>query len=171
VLSSAVGQKISFPGSRSETKSPNGRYVIQNVDSDQPPAHTLILMDMRNGSTNTVYKYARHVDVLWSPSSDATVINDYEGSNASRPILITLPWTAATTPLDLRENLIDFLRSKGESKIILGNDHSYLLAQRWLSSKEILCELRVYGEANPKGAARLYVYTIGEGFKVFDGHG
>jgi len=53
--------------------------------------------------------YPRGVDVLWSPTSRAFVVNDYEGSDAAHPVLFSAPWT--NQPVDLREKLIGYLRS------------------------------------------------------------
>jgi hypothetical protein len=88
IASSVLAQNVSFPGVRSESKSPNGRFVIKNSDSDvKDPAHTLKLVDGRNGSVIKIYQYGRGVGILWSPASDAFVINDHEGSNVSHPVL------------------------------------------------------------------------------------
>ncbi len=163
---SLTAQKASFPGAQSKVNSPDGHYVIENLDNDEEqPAHTLTVLDTRNHSSTIIYRYSRHVDVLWSPTSKAVVVNDYEGSNSSHPVVFEPPWSAATS-VDLREKLVDLLRAKGGSKIILGNDHSYLLAQQWLNGKELVCELTAYGGANPKALSKRYVYTIGEGFRV-----
>ena len=161
-------QNISFPGIRSESKSPDGRFVIKNFDSEtEDPAHTLTLLDHRTGTEIKIYRYGRHVDVLWSPNSKAFVINDYEGSNISHPVLFTEPWTLAR--VDLREKLIDFLRARNEAKSVLGNDHVYITAERWLNSDKLLCKVTGYGAANPKGFTKRYVYEIGVGFRVARG--
>ncbi len=162
----ANAQKISFPGVKSETKSPDGRYVIQNVDDEKrEPAHTLTLIDTRNGSATKIYSYGRHVDVLWSPISSAFVVNDYEGSDASHPVLFTAPWT--DRPADLREKLIDFLRLRHEAKSVLRNDHVYFSAQKWLSGDRILCQVTGYGDVDPKGFTKRYVYRLGDGFRSY----
>jgi hypothetical protein len=159
-------QKVSFPGARFETKSPDDRYTIQNADDEKrEPAHTLTLIDaMRGGSATKIYSYGRHVDVLWSPTSSAFVVNDYEGSDAAHPILFTT--TRIDRVIDLREILIDFLRSEGTANSIEKNQHVYVLANRWVSGNEIECEVSAYGNANPKGFTKRYVYKVGEGFRA-----
>jgi hypothetical protein len=157
-------QSVSFPGTRSESKSPDGRFVIKNSDSDvEDLAHTLTLVDRRNGSVIKIYQYERGVDILWSPASDAFVINDHEGSNVSHPVLFREPWSTNFT--DLREKLIDFLRSRNQAKSALENHHLYFTARRWLSDNEILCQVTGYGDVDPKGFTKHYVYKIDVGFR------
>ena len=164
IACSVSAQNVSFPGARSESKSPDGRFAIKNSDSDvEDPAHTLTLVDSRNGSVIKIYQFGRGVDILWSPASDAFVINDHEGSNVSHPVLFREPWSTNFT--DLREKLIDFLRSRNQAKSALENHHVYFTAQRWLSDNEILCRVTGYGDADPKGFTKHYVYKIGVGFR------
>jgi len=161
----ASAQRVSFPGPKSATESPDGRYTIQNADNEkQEPAHTLTLVDARNGSTTKIYSYGRHVDVLWSPTSSAFVVNDYEGSDASHPLLFAAPWT--DQPVDMREKLVNFLRSRRMAKSVEENHHVYFSAKRWVSDNEILCEVTGYGDADPKGFSKRYVYKIGDGFRL-----
>jgi len=166
IASGGSAQNASFPGAKSETKSPDGRYTIRNTDDEkQEPAHLLALSDAKDGSTTKIYSYGRHVDVLWSPTSVAFVLNDYEGSDASHPVLFTAPWT--NQPVDLREKLIGFLRSGRGVKSVLDNHHVYFSAQRWLSGDEILCQVTGYGDVDPKGFTAQYVYKIGAGFRPY----
>lgn len=164
IASCVSAQSVSFPGTRSESKSPDGRFAIKNSDSDvEDPAHTLTLVDRRNGSVIKIYQYERGVDILWSPASDAFVINDHEGSNVSHPVLFREPWSTNFT--DLREKLIDFLRSRNQAKSALENHHVYFTALRWLNDNEVLCQVTGYGDVDPKGFTREYVYKLGVGFR------
>jgi hypothetical protein len=121
-------------------------------------------MDIKANKVGETYEYRRHVDVLWAPASNAFVVNDYEGSNASHPVLFTKPWSAQ--PIDLRERLLAFLGSQEATKSMLNNLHVYLLAQRWISYDNILCHVTGYGDADPQGFTRDYVYKVGEGFRA-----
>jgi hypothetical protein len=166
IASGISAQNVSFPGTRSQSKSPDGRFVIKNFDSDtENPAHTLTLLDHRMGTEVKIYRYGRGVDVLWSPNSKAFVINDHEGSNVSHPVLFMEPWSTHFT--DLRESLIDFLRSRNEAKSLLDNDHVYITGERWLDSDKILCKVTGYGDADPQGFTQHYVYKIGVGFRSY----
>jgi hypothetical protein len=162
-------QGVHFPGSESEAKSPNHQYIIQNLDYEKmEPAHVLVLLDTRSGSKTKIHSYDRHVDILWSPRSDAFVINDYEGSDSARPILCSLPWNDKKT--DLLERFTVFLRGRHEENLILKNDHVYFSVRRWLNPQELLCQLEAYGEASPNGSVfkGLYVYRIGQGFRSYN---
>jgi hypothetical protein len=149
-------------------KSPDGRYTIRNSDSlTEDPAHTLTLVDASTGSAIKICQYPRHVDVLWSPVSSAFVVNDYEGSDSTRPLLYSLPWTGKKA--DLLEELTDFLRRRHQENLVLKNDHVYLTVRRWISPQELLCQLEAYGDASRHGAGLkgYYVYKIGAGFRVY----
>jgi hypothetical protein len=159
-------QAVHFPGPESDARSPDRRYVIQNLDSNgTEPAHTLFLLDMRNGSKTNIHSYDRHVDILWSPQSDGFVINDYEASDSARPLLYSLPWGGAN--IDLLEKLTTFLRGQHQEQLVIQNDHVYLSVRRWINSRELLCRLEAYGDMSPHGAgfSGYYVYKIGEGFR------
>jgi hypothetical protein len=42
----ASGQTVSFPGVKSQSVSPDGRYIVQNIyDEHKNPAHSLALRD------------------------------------------------------------------------------------------------------------------------------
>jgi hypothetical protein len=164
----ANAQNASFPGRVAKSKSPDSRYVIENVDYDnRDPAHDLVLLDTKNGSKTTIQSYERGVDVLWSPQSDAFVVNDHEGSDSTRPLLYSLPWTGNKT--DLLGKLTDFLRTRHQEQLVLGNDHVYFSVRRWISARELLGRLEAYGEANPHGSGfnGYYVYTVGQGFRLY----
>jgi hypothetical protein len=62
-------------------------------------------------------KAATKESVLWSPSLDVLVVNDYEGCDASHSALFAAPWT--NQPVDLREKLIEFLRLRGDGSFAM----------------------------------------------------
>ena len=172
IITSVNAQVAQFPGTKSETKSPDGRYTIQNRDRENTePAHVLFLLDRRNGSKTLIQSYDRSVDIFWSPKSDAFVINDHEGSDSARPLLYSLPWN--DTKIDLLEKLKVFLRGRHQENLVVGNDHVYLLARRWINSRELLCRLEAYGEASHTGSGftGYYLYEIGNGFRPYEPKG
>ena len=165
----ASAKQASFPGSKSETKSPDGRYTIRNMDDlHADPAHSLILIDSKSGKEDKVYEYGRHVDVLWSPASDALIINDHGGSDFSRAVLLTLP--SGEKHGDLWKELTKFLESRGDAQTALGNGHVYFTVEKWLNDREFRCKLTGYGPANPKGFTQRYIYEIGQGFRSSESH-
>lgn len=125
IASGASAPSVSFPAAKSETESPGGRYVIRNSDSlSENPAHTLTLViEAKSASAIKVYQYARSVDILWSPASDVFVINDYEGSDSTRPFLYDVPWTGTKT--DILKEFSRFMRGRHKEKLVLKNDHVY----------------------------------------------
>jgi hypothetical protein len=163
-LAGANAQKATFPGTQSETRSPDGRYTIRNADDgSQVPAHTLTLIENADSTKVKIYSYLRHVDVLWAPTSNAFVVNDYDTSDESRPILFTAPWT--NSYVDLRDKLVEYLRSRDAARSVLGNHHVYFSAEKWLSGTEVLCKVTGYGDVNPQGFSKQYVYELGQGFR------
>ena len=161
----ASAKQISFPGAKTETKSPDGRYAVSNIDDvHAQPAHILMLIDSQSGKHSKIYEYGRHVDVLWSPASNALAINDYGGSDFTRAVLLMLP--SGQKQDDLWDELIKFLRSQGEARIALENAHVYLTVEKWFNDHELLCKLTGYGPASPKGFTKHYVYAIGKGFRA-----
>jgi hypothetical protein len=169
----ASDKRASFPGPESEARSPDGRYSIKNTFYEHAQRAYLLFIDRRSGKQHKIRDYARHVEVLWSPASNAFVVNDYEGSDSTRPILYSVPWTTSDKDLlqntDLLQKLTDFLRVRREEKLVLGNGHVYLTVQRWINPEELLCLLQAYGEASPHGSGfeGRYVYKIGDGFRVY----
>jgi len=141
LVGTANGQQASVPGRQSKVKSQDGRFIIRNFDDQQEPPHRLTLVDVKTGSANKIYSYGRHVDVLWSPRIDQ--------------------------PLDLLPLLKDFLSTRPEARSLNENHHVYFSAQRWLDRDEILCRLTGYGEADPNGFTKRYVYKIGHGFRPY----
>ena len=162
---SCRAQNASFPGRTAKLRSPDGRYVIENVDYDErDPAHGLFLVDTKTRAKIKIQGYARGVDVLWSPESEAFVVNDHEGSDSTRPLLYSLPWTGSKT--DLLEELTVFMRARHQEGQMHRDDHSYLTVRRWMNSRDLLCKLEAYG--NRRTFEGSYLYTIGEGFHVYD---
>ena len=156
LTAASAAQKTSFPGAKSKARSPDGRYVIRNDDD------SLSLIDSESGKQTRFYDYRRHVDVLWSPRSNAFVINDHEGSDSTKPLLFPLPWRDAR--IDLWEKLIPFLKSHGEAHFALENHHVYFTVEKWLNGQQMLCKLSGYGEVDDL-FTRYYVYDVRSGFR------
>jgi hypothetical protein len=158
-----VAQTASFPGVRSETHSPNHQYLVRNEDQGgKEPAHTLIFVDSQSKKETRFYGYGRSVELLWSPLSDAFVINDHQGSDSSKPLLFYVPLQQG--PVDLRGRLLDFLREQHDTSSSLNNHHVYFTAVKWLDRRKILCKLTGYGEQDPNGFTKFYVFDTKRGF-------
>lgn len=162
----AHAQTVTFPGQKPESISPNKRYAIRNEDDEKrSPAHVLIFREAGLQEEHRLYEYDRSVDVLWSPLSNAVVINDHEGSDSSKPVLFS--FAKGRNPIDLWPKLIEFLRALHQDPSALKNHHVYFTADRWLDGKSFLCKLTGYGEENPGGFTRYYVFELNkDGFRV-----
>jgi hypothetical protein len=163
---------VSLPDGQSEARSPNGLYVIRDVyDRTVPipgPAHSLVLVDTRKGTSSTIHTFGRHVDILWSPATDSVAVNDHEESNYGTALVFFLPWKGRR--VTLLDALARFLHAKRQAAL-LDNDHLYLTARKWVSDRELLCRLEGWGDQNPKGFTRYYIYEIGKGFRGYRAQG
>jgi hypothetical protein len=165
MLTRLVAQTASFPSVRAETHSPNHLYLVRNEDQGgKEPAHTLIFVDRQSKKETSFYRYGRSVELLWSPLSDAFVINDHQGSDSSKPLLFTVPLQQG--PVDLWSQLLDFLREQHNTSSALNNHHVYLSAVKWLDRRKILCKLTAYGEQDPQGFTKFYVFDTKQGFRL-----
>src|SRR5260370_17741427 len=73
---------ISFPD-HSQAVSPNGRYLITDVESDSGPHHTVFLNDRRLKTPRKLFNYGRAIEILWKRAIKSCVLNDYSGSDYS----------------------------------------------------------------------------------------
>src|SRR5512142_2647201 len=86
---------VDFPGTGEAFASPNGRFVIRNVNRDPSPTafsgsfHALWLRDAATGKERKLCDYLRHVQVAWNSRSDRILVNDYWASNESRLLIFT----------------------------------------------------------------------------------
>ena len=98
----------SFP-EVSDSWSPDGRFVVKNVDhpKDATTPHSIYLTDMETGRRTVLYSYPRKVDLYWSPASDALAINDWDANDDAQCIVFILAPRPAR--IDVRE---EFLKSR-----------------------------------------------------------
>lgn len=159
VFCSSLGARQSvqtFPGGRSSSKSPNGRYVIRNIDyDDSSPAHRLLLEDRSKKTSNQLFSYDRSVDILWSPSGSGLILNDYGGSNFTDAYIIFLDDSRR------RVKVTEELRTMypGSARIF-SNDHLYIEGVAWLDEKTIRIKVSGYGGVDRKGYEAFFTYTL-----------
>jgi len=146
----------SFPGGRTTSKSPNGRYLIRNIDFDgSSPAHRLLLEDRSNKTSIQLFSYDRSVDILWSPSGSKLILNDYGGSDFTDAYVILLDDSSR------RIKVTEELRTKYPSSArIFSNDHLYLAGVAWIDEKTIRIKVSGYGGVDPKGYEAFFTYTL-----------
>ncbi len=133
----------SFP-EVSDSWSPDGRFVLKNVDSPRDPqsAHSIILTDMQTGQRAVLYSYLRKVDLLWSPASDALAINDWDSTDAAQCIVFRLVPRRERIGLD--QDLAKSRPRDGEKKLVTERrdyDHNCVRIIRWLDAKTLLLDL------------------------------
>jgi len=79
---------VRFPGHTHIATSPDGNTMIVNIDRDEEPNHVLSLKDKGRSRSRAVLSYGRYVDVSWSPDSKFFFVNDYDGSDVARCVLL-----------------------------------------------------------------------------------
>lgn len=152
-----------FPGERSEILSPNRRFILYNIDTENTwPNHALFLKDIKEEKEKKLYAYQRYVEVLWSPQSTALFINDHGGSDYSNSIIFIFEGKKKNKTFDLREELRQNL---GNHKSIFGNHHVYIESVEWLNEDKVKVKISGYGDVDPDGFTLWYEYKIGEGFR------
>jgi hypothetical protein len=127
--------------------SPDGRFVLKNVDhrEDTNSPHSIYLTDMQTGARTVLYSYLRTVDVLWSPSSDALAINDWDTNNQSQPVVLRL--VPRQERIDVGEEALANDRRT--------NDHKFIHIIRWLDEKTLLLDVQSHGSGGQRSAVRL----------------
>jgi hypothetical protein len=148
-----------FPGPRAAAISPDGRYAVENVDSDKEPHHTLMLRNLETGTVRLLYSYPRHVSVLWSPNGQKLAVNDYAGSNFSKSLIFFVDQRGSA--VDVRAKLFEFLKDAGARRAVSGNDHVYVVVLGWRGNDAVKVRVRGYGNVDPKGFTQFYWYTLG----------
>ena len=157
------GSERSFPGPVNRLPSPDGRYVLINVDSDKAPHHVLVIKDSSSGVKRQIHSYGRHVSALWSPDGNMLVVNDYAGSDFSKSLLFS---AAADKPtVDLGAALLRSLENSAARRELTGNDHVYFAVKKWKSQTELVLRVWGYGDASPRGFSQTYVYSLEGSFR------
>ena len=149
--------------------SPDARYVLKNVNTAEDPRapHAIFLTDMKSGVRARLYAYPRRADVLWSPSSDALAINDWDANNESECALF--PMLPDLRHLDLREEFLKSHRPDREKKLAADHtdyDHNYAHVVRWLDAKTVLFVVQGHNSDGRRKFLLEYTYRIGDSFRL-----
>jgi len=158
---------------RTTLSSPDGLYVLSNSPCERCTdgvSYSLFLLDTVSRHKTLLITYERGVNVLWSPSSKALIINVFDVADDSESILFVL------SPQFKRVDL-----GQGLMKVSLSNSERYKLshaypvfkyATGWLGPDTLLFKVQGFGEAGPGGYkdpfAGVYVYRIGGSFRLKD---
>ncbi len=158
---------VRFPGERSQMESPDGRYVLINVDSENKEQilslggnHALFLQNSKTGKKEKIYSYDRYVEVLWSPNGRRMIINDYGGSDYAFPIIFSFDGNIESI------NVEDKVRRElADNRSIIGNHHVFIIGTEWLGEDKVKIKIYGYGDVDPKGFTLWYEYQISDKFK------
>jgi hypothetical protein len=154
VIPSLAQVSRNFPGPKSELTSPNGRYVIQNVDHNEEYKHFLFLKDKATGTSRQVYEYGRSASVVWSPDSLHLAINDYAGSNVAETYIFSIDETVP------KINVRDELVHKG--KVVPPGGHDYFGVARWLDGQRVVVHFWGHSDdSSARAICQCYIYTLG----------
>jgi len=158
---------ITFPSSSNALSSPDGQYVLKNVDSDfDEPAHSIYLVDVRTGHQRLLYSYGRWVNAVWSPSSRAVAINDFYAADDSRPLLFVL--SPGFEEIDLWKQLERWGKSNGNTRKDPRGYPVFKYVSKWLTEDEFILTVIGFGGVGPNGYTQpfeyRYRYRLREGF-------
>ena len=171
-LISHENQAVTFPNATNKSESPNGRYVLVNIDHPNEVDtdydwHSIFLVDTKTGGKTLFYKYGRGVAVVWSPNSNAVVVNDYWGSNVSRSVLFAL--NRSNQRVDIGQMLMKSNRPQREKESIKTADHVYASVVKWLNDKTVIFKIYGYNGVDPDGFKLVYAYDVaGSSFSLLE---
>jgi hypothetical protein len=125
-----------FPGKKSELTSPDGRWVLQDVDRDQEPNHSIFLKDRTNGKTRKICDYERGVGLVWSTDSRHFALNNYAGSDFTETSILSVD--ERTPAIDVQDGILRHDIRLRERVTLVGWDHDYFGVARWLDKEHVV---------------------------------
>jgi hypothetical protein len=155
---------IVLPGKMSQIISPNGKWLLLNIDSEAGDSnpflkgnHAIFLLKIGEKKLIKIYSYDRHAEVMWSPKGTKLFINDYAGSDYSFPIVILN--NDGNRIINVGQELL----KKEKNPNIADNHHAFLIATEWLTENSLKIKVYGYGEIAPDGFTLWYAYDIKSG--------
>lgn len=125
-----------FPGKKSELTSSDGRWVLQDVNRNQGPKHSIFLKDRTGRKTRKICDYERSVGLVWSPDSRRFAMNDYAGSNYTEVGIYSVDESAPK--IDLQKEILDQDKRLRERVKLVGFGHDYFGVARWLDAQRVV---------------------------------
>jgi hypothetical protein len=158
-------RRMFFPGKESQLVSPDGEYILINVESDSEEQarslggkYALYIRDTSTGEQEKLYAYNEHVEALWSPKGGNVLINEYgeitNGSYSSSALIFFV---------DRKELVIvkDQLRQRmGDNPHIFGNQYIRIMGTNWLSEHVLRVRIQGTGEVDPGSFRQWYEYDV-----------
>jgi len=161
----AASPGVEFPGKTCFATSPDGRYLIANIDVERPDqvsylgdSHALYLFDLKTVSMRKIHRYGRGVTVVWAPDSSALFINERTGSDSSNVFVFLV---TGSRKIDVAQEL----KKKVPNRSILENHHVYVEGVEWAGGQVLKVRVHGYGDRDPNGFELLYEYVVGNGLK------
>ena len=163
ICSFATAQIVSFPGDKSSVKSPDGNYIVCNIEipvKEGAPNHLLFLKDLKKKTRHKLLAYGRYIDALWSPDSKTVAINDHIGSDLTDCLLFRV--ARPSEPISIKKEIEYYIEI---NKHVSGDHHSYITAVSWIDSVSLKLNIQSYGDVDPDGFDSTYTYDMREGFR------
>jgi hypothetical protein len=148
----SFGQAAKFPGPNSKLTSPDGRWVLQNVNPDSKQPRTIFLKDKTTGKTRKICEYGRSVGLLWSPNSRRFALNDRAGSDYTETSILSVDETVRK--IDVQDAILRDAKAQMPSC-----DHCYFGVSRWLDDRSVVVFGSGYGNGSPLFCL-CYIYTL-----------
>jgi hypothetical protein len=100
---------------------------------------------MRSGAHTVLYSFLRTVDVLWSPSSDALAINDWDTNNKPHGVVLRL------VPRQERIEVGEDARASDRRD----GGHRFVHIIRWLDAKTLLVDVQGHSPDGRRSSYRV----------------
>jgi hypothetical protein len=156
-MSSSSAATIKFPGRMHEALSPDGSTAIINTDHDEEPNHVLSIENKRHFKRRTLFSYGRYVDVAWSPDSKFFFVNDYDGSDVARCILVDrIHINKYDTRVLLQKEMDDITaRYKGSSWLVT--------CSSWKKADKVEVSIKVSGNGTDEVVTKWFLFDARNG--------
>jgi len=121
---------------------------------------SIFVNDLKTGGKKQIYEWDRDVswnggvDVFWSPTSKAVILNNYISTNTGESVLFILE------PRFEYVNLSDVILDAHPPKLQPGGEHAYPAAT-WIDANTIQMKLTGHHDAPPtNGFTYIYTYDL-----------
>jgi hypothetical protein len=167
-------QFTTFPD-RPELRSPDGKFLIRNVDHAAGPSdfsvvfRSLILEEVPSGRSWELYNYVGRVAVAWS-GNRFIIVTDYVSKRTSRALVFAIgsrtgdsrgdPFAVEQVTLDKVQ--LSRLVPSEQNVHLLANDHVFLEVTR-VEGGALILRVWGYGARNPKGFRLACQYDLRAG--------
>jgi len=154
-------QFATFPESR-ELPSPDGRYVIRNVDANPAPQqlsgvfHSLFLEEPSTGRSRKLYDYVRRVAVAWS-AGNRIIVTDYTSQKNSRALVLAAD--ESFEPVVIDKPSLEAALPAGQRACLSKNDHVFVEASS-LQGDALVFRVWGYGAQDANGFRLICQYDL-----------